>query len=124
MRILKDIDEAEQAISQLHAVARGRLRVNAAVAFATYQIVPILPEYLELYPQVQLELSVTDKVVDVVDEGVDVAIRLGARIDLADLAPARRRSSDHLRRPRLPRAPRAAGDAGRPRSLQLPQLDR
>lgn len=80
-RILRDIDEAEQAISQLHAVPRGRLRVNAAVAFATCQIVPILPEFLQTYPQVHLELSVTDRVVDVVEEGVDVAIRLGARID-------------------------------------------
>lgn len=81
VRILKDIDEAEQAISQLHAVARGRLKVNAAVAFATYQIVPILPEFLEMYPQVHLELTVTDRIVDVVEEGVDVAIRLGARVD-------------------------------------------
>lgn len=81
VRILRDIDEAEQAISQLHAAPSGRLRVSAAVAFATYQIVPVIPEYLARYPQVHLELSVTDRVVDVVEEGVDVAIRLGARVD-------------------------------------------
>lgn len=81
VRILRDIDEAEQAISQLHAVPSGRLRVNAAVAFATYQIVPIIPAYLDQYPHVHLELTITDRVVDVVEEGVDVAIRLGARVD-------------------------------------------
>lgn len=81
VRILRDIDEAEQAISQLHVIPRGRLRVNAAVAFATYQIVPILPEFLERYPEMHIELTVSDKVVDLIEDGVDVAIRLGARID-------------------------------------------
>ncbi len=81
VRILRDIDEAEQAISQLHMVPRGRLKVNAAVAFAIYQIVPILPEFLSRYPEMHIELTVNDKVVDLVEEGVDVAIRLGARLD-------------------------------------------
>lgn len=93
VRILRDIDEAEQAISQLHAVPSGRLRVNAAVAFATYQIVPILPEYLDQYPQVHLELTVTDRVVDVVEEGVDVAIRLGPRVDSSLIS--RQLATDH-----------------------------
>ena len=82
VRILKDIDEAEQAISQLHVTPRGRLKVNAAVAFAIYQIVPILPEFLSRYPEMHIELTVNDKVVDLVEEGVDVAIRLGARLAL------------------------------------------
>lgn len=81
VRILKDIDEAEQAISQLHVTPRGRLKVNAAVAFATYQIVPILPGFLDRYPEMHIELTVSDKVVDLIEEGVDVAIRLGARVD-------------------------------------------
>jgi len=81
VRILREIDEAEQAISQFHMVASGRLRVHAAVAFATSQIVPILPAYLERYPQVHLELTLSDRVVDVVEEGIDVAIRIGAASD-------------------------------------------
>jgi DNA-binding transcriptional LysR family regulator len=81
IRILREIDEAEQAISQFHAAPRGTLKVNAAVAFATYQIVPLLPEFLGLYQDIHLELTVNDRVVDLLEEGVDVAIRIGARID-------------------------------------------
>ena len=81
VRILREIEEAEEAISQLHAAPRGTLRINAAVAFATYQIVPLMPAFLALYPELHLELTVTDRVVDLIEEGVDVAIRTGARTD-------------------------------------------
>ncbi|MGF1641544.1 MAG: LysR family transcriptional regulator [Rhodospirillales bacterium] len=83
VRILRQIEEAEQAISELHVAPRGTLRVNAAVAFATYRIVPLLPEFLERYPEVHLEFAVTDRVVDLIEEGVDVAVRIGARTDSA-----------------------------------------
>lgn len=81
LRILRDIDEAEEAISRAQTVPRGTLRVNAAVAFATYQVVPLLPEFFARYPDVHLELTVTDRVVDLVEEAVDVAIRIGVRSD-------------------------------------------
>jgi DNA-binding transcriptional LysR family regulator len=80
-RILRDIDEAEEAISQFHAEPRGTLKVNAAVAFATYQVAPLLPTFFERFPNVHIELTVTDRVVDVVEDSVDVAIRIGTRID-------------------------------------------
>jgi DNA-binding transcriptional LysR family regulator len=76
--ILAEIDEAERAVSRLHASPRGRLRVTAATAFATNQIAPLLPEFLDRYPEVHLELSVTDRVVDLVEEGFDVGVRTGA----------------------------------------------
>lgn len=81
VRILREIEEAEDAITQLHVAPRGTLRVNAAVAFATYQVVPLMPEFLERYPEIHLELTVTDRVVDLIEEGVDVAIRTGALAD-------------------------------------------
>ena len=81
LRILADIDEAEQAVGRLHAVAAGTLRVNAAVAFATYQVVPLLPEFTQRHPLVKLDLTVTDRVVDLVDEGTDLGIRIGARFE-------------------------------------------
>jgi len=81
VRILRDIEEAEDAIIQSRSAPRGTLKVNAAVAFATHQIVPLLPEFLELYPELHIELTVTDRVVDLIEEGVDVAIRIGARVD-------------------------------------------
>jgi DNA-binding transcriptional LysR family regulator len=80
-RILREIEEAEQAITQLHAAPRGTLKVNAAVAFANSQIVPVLPVFLARYPDVHLELSVTDRVVDLIEDGVDVGIRINVRKD-------------------------------------------
>jgi DNA-binding transcriptional LysR family regulator len=93
VRILREIKEAEDAITQLHVAPRGTLRVNAAVAFATYQIVPLMPEFLERYPEVHLELTVTDRVVDLIEEGVDVAIRTGALIDSSLIS--RQLAEDH-----------------------------
>ncbi len=79
--ILDEIEEAEQAISRSHAAPRGRLRVTAAAAFATNQMAPVLPEFLDRYPEVHLELSVGDRVVDLVEEGFDVGVRTGALED-------------------------------------------
>jgi len=81
VHILGEVDDAEQAVSQLNAQPRGTLRVNAAAAFGTYQVVPLLPEFMARYPLVHLELAVTDRVVDLVEEGADIGIRTGARTD-------------------------------------------
>ncbi|MCW5698716.1 MAG: LysR family transcriptional regulator [Rhodospirillales bacterium] len=81
VRILAEIEEAEQAVSRLNAVPSGTLRVNAAVAIATYQLVPLLPEFMARYPLVHVDLAVTDRVVDLVEEGADIGIRTGARFD-------------------------------------------
>ena len=83
VQILSAIDEAEVAASHLSASPSGVLRVNAAVAFATYQIVPLLPEFMARYPQIHLDLTVTDQVVDLIDEGADIGIRTGPQADSA-----------------------------------------
>jgi len=79
--IIADIEEAEQSVSRLHGVPRGRLRVTAAAAFAIHQVVPLLPEFLERHPEVHLELNVNDRVIDLVEEGFDVGVRTGAHGD-------------------------------------------
>lgn len=75
--ILAEIEEAEQAVGGAKGLARGRLRVTAAVAFANHQIAPLLPRFLERYPEIHLELNITDRVVDLVEEGFDVGVRTG-----------------------------------------------
>lgn len=80
-RILEDIEEAEQAVARISGLASGVLRINAAVAFFTYQIVPLLPEFLERNPLMQVQLTITDRVVDLVEEGADLGIRMGARFE-------------------------------------------
>lgn len=78
LRILADIEEAERITAQgAAAVPRGRLRVNASVPFGALCIAPLVPEFLRLYPEVELDLSLTDGVVDLIEERADVAIRVG-----------------------------------------------
>jgi DNA-binding transcriptional LysR family regulator len=81
VRILAEMDEAEQAVSRLHGVPSGTLRINAAVAFATYQVVPLLPDFLQRFPLVRIRLTVTDRIVDLVGEGDDLGVRIGARFE-------------------------------------------
>ncbi|MFD2263392.1 LysR family transcriptional regulator [Lacibacterium aquatile] len=77
-RILAEIAEVERLVSSgAEAVPRGRLRVNTGVGIGVRCIVPLVPEFMELYPQVELDLSLTDSMVDLVEERADIAIRTG-----------------------------------------------
>jgi len=86
VRILSDIDEAELAVSRSHAQPRGTLRISTGVAFGKQQISPLLPEFLDRYPEVQVELESSDSFVDLVEEGMDVAIRFGPLQDSSMVA--------------------------------------
>jgi DNA-binding transcriptional LysR family regulator len=76
-RILTDIEEAEAEVTRFSAQPKGLLRINVGVAFAMHQLAPALPRFLERYPDIELEITVTDRVVDLIEEGADVAIRTG-----------------------------------------------
>ena len=93
-RILGDLAEANLAVSQLQAAPRGRLRVNAPMSFGFLHLAPALPDFLALYPEVAVDLIMNDRFVDLVDEGFDVAVRIGALEDSSliarRLAPIRR----------------------------------
>jgi DNA-binding transcriptional LysR family regulator len=81
--ILSDIDEAEAEVARSRGSPRGRLHVNTSIAFAVHQLAPALPEFLMRYPNIQLDLSITDRVVDLVEEHADVTIRNGRIVDMA-----------------------------------------
>ena len=74
--ILVDLDEAEAAVAA-SATPRGRLRVNASVPFGHGILLPLLPEFLERYSEITIDLTLTDDVVDILAERADVAIRHG-----------------------------------------------
>lgn len=76
-RILADIEEAERAVTDLHDTPRGALRITATTGFTKRQVVPLIPEFLDLYPHVRVELELNDRQVDLIAEGIDVAIRIG-----------------------------------------------
>lgn len=74
--ILDEVAEAE-ALSASHTLQpRGRLRVNAPVSFGILQLAPLWPKFLKKHPEVELEVSLIDRVVDLVEEGFDLGIRI------------------------------------------------
>lgn len=86
-RILGEIEEAERVVtSGASAVPRGPLRVSASVAFGASHIVPHMAEFLALYPEIELDLSLTDSVIDLYQERADVAIRSGKLPDSSLMA--------------------------------------
>ncbi|MEQ9489178.1 MAG: LysR family transcriptional regulator [Alphaproteobacteria bacterium] len=85
-RILADIDEAEQAVSASKAVPRGNLRLTVSNAYGQERLIPILPKFLAQYPEITVEVIMTDAVVDLVEQGVDLAIRQGRLANSAMVA--------------------------------------
>ncbi|MBD8656143.1 LysR family transcriptional regulator [Oxalobacteraceae sp. CFBP 13730] len=76
-RILADLHEMEEAVSSTRAVPRGLLRVNASLGFGRTTIAPLVSTFAQRYPQVEVQLDVTDRPVDLVADGIDLAIRFG-----------------------------------------------
>lgn len=74
--ILSAIDEAERAVTELHDEPRGLLKVNSSTAFGHLHVAPLLPELLEKFPEMRVQLTLTDSIVNLVEEEVDVAIRI------------------------------------------------
>ncbi|WP_199084564.1 LysR substrate-binding domain-containing protein [Bosea sp. ASV33] len=79
-RILDDLDDARAMLARAMDVPRGRLRVSAPIV-SYHLLLPVLPEFMARYPEVEVDLDFNDRLVDLIDEGVDVAIRSG---DLPD----------------------------------------
>jgi len=79
--ILNDLDELERSFSAEKAAPRGKLLVSASVPFGLHRLLPVLPEFLERYPQVLVDLSLTDALIDLVNQRTDVAIRHGTLRD-------------------------------------------
>ena len=77
LRILSDVREAEESLSRNRANPGGRLRVDSSTGIANDIIIPALPDFFKRYPDIRLDLGCSDRPVDLVEEGVDCAIRGG-----------------------------------------------
>jgi DNA-binding transcriptional LysR family regulator len=86
--ILSDIEEAEAFVAQLNAKASGTLRVTAPTAFCRRHIAPYLAGFLQQHAELNLDLHLTDSIIDIVAEGIDVAIRI-AELDDSSLVARR-----------------------------------
>jgi len=80
-RILLELEEAEETAAGSYAAPRGELRVTAPVLFGRMLVTPILADFLDRYPLLEAQTLFVDRVVNLIDEGLDVAIRIG---DLPD----------------------------------------
>jgi len=76
-RILAELAEADESVSGLHGAPRGRLTVTAPVLFGALHVTPVVTEFLQRYPEVTASCWFLDRVVNLTDEGVDVAVRIG-----------------------------------------------
>lgn len=76
LRVLADLDEAERAVAACQ-IPRGRLRVNTSVPFGRHHLLPLVPRFSLAHPGVELDITLSDAVIDLMDERADVAIRVG-----------------------------------------------
>lgn len=110
--ILDDLDDAQETLLMTRETPRGRVRVSAPIV-AYHLLLPVLAEFLSLYPEIELDLDFTDRIVDLIEEGVDVAIRSGqlpdSRIMVRALRPFQLllcASPAYLARQGTPKCPR------------------
>lgn len=80
-RILLELEEAEELATGSSVRARGNLTVTAPVMFGELYLIPLITEYLAAHPQVTLNALLVDRLVNMLDEGVDVAVRIGPLAD-------------------------------------------
>ena len=78
---IERIEEAEAALAQLQSQPRGRLRVSAPMSFGILHLGPAMAEFARAYPAVTLDMRLDDRYVNLVEEGFDVAVRIGALSD-------------------------------------------
>ncbi|SCK60420.1 DNA-binding transcriptional regulator, LysR family [Variovorax sp. HW608] len=110
--ILAEMEAAQAQIDESRSLPRGRLRISAPITFGSRALAPRLARFMKEYPEVTVELSLTNRTVDLVDEGFDVVFRTG---DLPDsgliarrLAPHRLvlcAAPDYLKKSGVPRTP-------------------
>src|SRR5207247_10205401 len=81
-RALSGMDEAAAAVSELQDAPRGRVRITAPADLGHWLLAPSLVRFATKYPEVQLEVSLTQRIVDLVHEGFDLALRVGNLVDM------------------------------------------
>jgi DNA-binding transcriptional LysR family regulator len=78
VQLLADLEEAEQEAGRAAVVARGTIKLTASVNFGVRHVAPVIAAFLAAHPGVRFDVSLSDRIVDLVEEGFDVAVRIGA----------------------------------------------
>jgi len=90
LRVLADVGDMDAAVSSARSAPKGRLRIDIGSVLANLILIPALPDFQEEYPDIELQLGIGDRPVDLVGEGVDAVIRAGDLADTSMIAPALR----------------------------------
>lgn len=85
-RVLSEAESAKEAVSHLASAPRGELKVNAPMSFGILHLGPALPEFLERFPELDVQMLLNDRVVDLIDEGFDVGVRITRMLDSSLIA--------------------------------------
>lgn len=116
-RILADVADSEASTIGAHSQPRGHLVITAPVLFGSMYVMPIVAEYLDRYPETDVSCWYVDRVVNLIEEGIDVAIRIGELADSSLQAVGVGRvdrvvcaSRRYLKRYGIPREPRDLGE--------------
>ncbi|HZY19049.1 MAG TPA: LysR family transcriptional regulator [Ramlibacter sp.] len=111
-RVLNDLDDIEASMMNAHAMPSGRLRVDVGASVARLVVIPALPAFYERYPEIQLDLGVGDRPVNLITDNIDCVIRGGDLVDeslvarrIANLDVITVASPEYLRRHGVPRHP-------------------
>jgi len=111
-RIVDEAEQAEQVVSHLHSEPRGVLKLTTSVAFGTLHVAPALPQFLARHPDLRVDMTIIDRIVDLVEEGYDVGVRItrdpGLNLVARKLAPVRRvicATPGYLKRRGIPKSP-------------------
>lgn len=86
VRILSEIDEAESEARSLTSTPTGKLRITIPTMFGSLYIAPIIPEFLAMHPHIKLDVQFTEKKIDLIEGGIDIAIRIGELEDSSLIA--------------------------------------
>ncbi|MBD8472932.1 LysR family transcriptional regulator [Pseudomonas sp. CFBP 8770] len=86
IRLLADLDDAETGLSSAAIAPRGRLRVDVPSPFASHVLMPAMPDFHRRYPDIQIDMGVSDRMVDIIGENVDCVVRGGELTDQSLMA--------------------------------------
>ena len=84
--ILEELDELEAVVQDIHTTPSGELNISAPTSFSELHLMPVVSSFIEKYPDIRINMVLTDRVVDIVEEGFDLALRIGKLSDSSLIA--------------------------------------
>lgn len=111
-QILDGLDNAERSLTNLQSTPQGKIKISAPVTYGERHIIPLVNQFLMRYPQVEIQVQLSNQRIDLIEEGYDLAIRLG-QLDDSSLIAKRISSRQHF----VCAAPNYVQQHGKPESI-------